>query len=409
VNLLSRDQTKDQEQAAGLLWSLAASSSEAAALVAEAGAVPPLVQMLGASTEVCIQASGILSSLARCGRESIVADISDRGLLPLVQLLMHESTGVKREAAGALRSLVTNSRERALAAATAGATGSLVCMLLITPIPGEAQEACGRTEAAAVLRELALVSEEQASAAVAIGAIAPLVDMLDIANANARESVSAAEAAAGALQAIAERSERWANAIMDAGAMCLLVCLLGHGTPEGCTSAAAAIRSLTGGEEPAERKAAAFSAGVVEPLLQLLGPFSALPAEGRSDLLGVLRNLCAGPAERKEALLRAGALTPLARLLAIDGGGEEGALVLTVDDHITIIGALRNLATGSDERKSAVIAAGCLEPLVRLHSNGPAEARTAAASTLRNLASGSVQRRAAILAAGAGGALEQRV
>jgi len=105
------------------------------------------------------------------------------------------------------------------------------------------------------------------------------------------------------------------------------------------------------------------------------------------------------------ALLRAGALTPLVQLLATDGGGE-GPLVLTVDDRITIAGALRNLATGSDERKSAVMAAGCIEPLVRLHANGPPEARTAAASTLRNLATGSVQRRAAILAAGAEGVLE---
>eukprot|EP01052_Picozoa_sp_SAG31_P050035 SAG31_NODE_11237_length_1050_cov_4.801262_1_plen_104_part_10 len=81
-------------------------------------------------------------------------------------------------------------------------------------------------------------------------------------------------------------------------------------------------------------------------------------------------------ADNKVAIAQAGALAPLVRLLTEGSANAKEQAVL----------ALQSLAANNADNKVAIAQAGALAPLVRLLTEGSAKAKENAAGALRNLA-----------------------
>ena len=109
VALLGKDSQEElQDEAAAALRALCLGSDENRSDVLAAGAVPPLVALLSSeSAETQEQAAGLLASLAMNG-ETASAIVAASGLLPLIRLCAERSCGIKFEAASALRNLAAH-------------------------------------------------------------------------------------------------------------------------------------------------------------------------------------------------------------------------------------------------------------------------------------------------------------
>lgn len=110
VALLGPDSPAElQDEAAAALRALCLGSDENRSDVLAAGAVPPLVALLSSeSAETQEQAAGLLASLAMNG-ETAAAIVTASGLRPLIRLCAERRCGVQFEAASALRNLAAHS------------------------------------------------------------------------------------------------------------------------------------------------------------------------------------------------------------------------------------------------------------------------------------------------------------
>ncbi|KAG1660384.1 hypothetical protein FOA52_007289 [Chlamydomonas sp. UWO 241] len=159
------DGAEDQRNALGIISHLSFwGSGERVAAVTSAGAIPPLVQLLGSGSaaEVQEKAAQALWGLSRVDAMNAVAIAAAGAISPLVQLLGPGSpAGVREKAAGALETLAKN-RENAVTIVAAGAIPALLQLLS----RGSSAEA---TSAAAALWCLSQ-NDENAAAFAAAGA-----------------------------------------------------------------------------------------------------------------------------------------------------------------------------------------------------------------------------------------------
>ena len=144
--------------------------------VEKAGAVKPLVTLLGDGHgepgPAQQAAAGVLAELVRT-QESRRAAVAAGGVAPLVAMLQSAAVDTRAAAAGALARLAT-SRE---ASSTIGAVGIEPLVILLKETGDGVAEANARRHAASTLWYL-VADEANAGAAVALGAVTSLVTML---------------------------------------------------------------------------------------------------------------------------------------------------------------------------------------------------------------------------------------
>eukprot|EP00900_Chrysochromulina_parva_P014719 jgi/Chrpa1/23248/Chrysochromulina_OHIO_Genome00027473-RA len=240
--------------------------------LAAAGALPPLVAMLGDGTaEERAAAAEALGKLAR--NDANKAAIAAAGAIePLVALVRDGDREGKVNAAGALGNLVAGDDAIKAAMAAAGAIELLVTLV-------RDSDARGKAYAAFVLGNLAGGDDAIVAAIVATGAIEPLVALVRDGDAEGKAD------AAFALWSLAVGDDA-IKAIAAAGAIEPLVALVRDGDAEGKAYAAGALWSLAAGDDAI--KAAIAAAGAIEPLVALVRDGD---AEGKADAATALWSL----------------------------------------------------------------------------------------------------------------------
>ena len=206
--------------AAGALWSLAAGSEESQGIVAEEGAIEPLVQILSVKRK---HAGASNAQIKACGALAAVADGS-----PVNQDAM--------TAAGGIAPLVA---------------------LLDTCHSGVVQ-----AHAATALAELTRDHQGNQRAVADAGAVVPLIEMLKSESEDKRD-LSSKEAAAGALWKLSSQNFEIQTAVAKAGGITPLAALLGSGSSTAQKQAAGALGSLALDNEENEQ---AISTMIIELL-----------------------------------------------------------------------------------------------------------------------------------------------
>mmetsp|Transcript_48426 Transcript_48426/g.114342 ORF Transcript_48426/g.114342 Transcript_48426/m.114342 type:complete len:680 (+) Transcript_48426:155-2194(+) len=229
VKLLAPGDPMVQASAAGALWNLAANEQNKFA-IAQAGAIQPLVAMLYSDVrEAQLSAAGALQNLCvNASNKKTVAAAG--GVEALMMLLSDKDRHVKAKAAGALQSLAVD-EENQKKIKSLGAI-PLITKLLSSRTP-EVQ-----SNAAGALHNLAVNDEEAQEAVATAGAIPPLISLMQ----NASPDLQAK--AAATVWSIAGREEN-RKRIMEAGGIPPLVKMIQSNHLDCQSKASGAIRCLT--------------------------------------------------------------------------------------------------------------------------------------------------------------------
>jgi hypothetical protein len=287
------------EEVAGALTNLADTNEDNQEAIGKAGAVAPLIKLLGSGVPKSGQeeAAGTLMNLA--ASEANKAKMVSAGVLgPLLALLSTGTVATQEHAAGCLANLANGHDEHQTAIIKAGAIEPLLSLLSVTGggEPGAPHGVAARASSALLLLCL---RKDGADAAMRAGGVAKLTTALE-------RGVSEA---AGALMNLALHSADAQQAILTGGALPLLVEMLSAGTPAGQEEAAGAIMNLVT-NAPHNQKPVA-DAGAVLPLVMLLS-FGDTPT-AKEQAAAALGNLALGNAPLRKAIVGAQACPPLDR------------------------------------------------------------------------------------------------
>ncbi|KAG1669385.1 hypothetical protein FOA52_004036 [Chlamydomonas sp. UWO 241] len=162
------------------------------------------------------------------------------------------------------------------------------------------------------------------------------------------------------------------TAITTAGAIPLLVQLLGQHSPITVQAAAKTLAELA--LSHAQNQATVAAAGAILPLVRLLGQHSS--ASVQVAAAGTLRVLTYTHAGNQSDITAAGAIAPLIQLL-----GQHSP----ADVQLTAANALAALALSHAENQAAIAAAGAIPAMVQLHGQHSSEDVQRAASYTLNI------------------------
>mmetsp|Transcript_24740 Transcript_24740/g.41341 ORF Transcript_24740/g.41341 Transcript_24740/m.41341 type:complete len:694 (+) Transcript_24740:414-2495(+) len=344
--------------------------------VVEAGALPPLMELLrSGSDEARANAAEVLGNLTFDDDDMETVDFVAAGAIPgLVEMLRGGSDEGRGKAAWVLRKLMASNHANKAAVTEASALPPLVELLRT----GSKE---GRANAAGALGILLSGNDTSSRVAVAKADAMPLlVELLRCGSNEGRAE------AAGALSNLGCDDANKA-AIVAAGGIAPLVELLGGGLEEGRAKAAAALANIASSDDA--KKTAVVWVGALAPLVKVLRCGS---EKGKEAAAWVLGNLSTGNQANKSAIVAAAALHPLVHLIQY-GSSEEG--------KAKAAWVLGNLTAGNHDNKAAVAKAGAIPPLVQLLRRGSDEGKAKAAWALGSLAAGNDANRSAVAEAGA--------
>ena len=320
--------------------------------IAEAGAIVPLVALLGGKEgpEAQEEAAGALFALSDHERNRMAITEAD-GIGWLVMLLGCDNPRAREHAEGALVRLSMDNANRVLI------IKKLVDMLKDTG--NSAQE-----QAAAALANLARESQDNRKSIVDANGVGPLLDLLESASAKAKEN------SVSAIMEICRNSRENQNMIAKAnegtGIARLVGVILGFSTltmkdpaaAQLCTLAASAIREMA--KHNKKNKDAIAAEGGIAPLVTMLASAS---SQMQANAAGALAHLARDHFANQAAIAKTGAVGPLCTLV------REGAAE-TKDKSASAIWAL---STDNAPNKDTIAKLGGIDPLVGLLVTGTSE------------------------------------
>ena len=285
VAVLDARNASAQMRAAAALAVLSSRNTTYRSAIMEAGAIPPLVRLLGDGLRVendtpQERAACVLADLARSG-ESKEEIVEAGGIEPLVRMLGSSSSNAQSGAAAALMHLSSNGDNK-IAIAQAGGIVRLVTLLSNDANPE------GKAYAAACLRLLATSTENKVDI-IQAGGIVHLVQMMK----NEDTSPEAIESAAAVLSEIARTQQANKTAIVDAGGIEPLVKAAECGSPGAKKCSAATLWGLA---QSSDYKLRITEAGAIAPLVGLLKQ----PGEAQSYAVATLSMLAEIGESRKQ-------------------------------------------------------------------------------------------------------------
>ena len=438
VLLLSSENLVAQVRGAHALWDLASDQPTSPVAILNAGALLPLVKMLGSGApEARVEAAGALSTLALNSPQNQLAiaiglvamlgtgdeEAAEHVTELLIELCNDSSARIAIAKAGAIHKLVNqlkakSIRAQELAAATlaaltadpqrgsknanecaaAGGVGQLISLFEASSL--EAQQ-----HAAAVLADMTANSRENQEDLLSSGGIDPLVKMLS-SNADADAKADAA----GALWSVSTSGRTPQTKIVDAGAVVPLVTLLSETDPRVLLKAAGALAGLTTGH--AENQDAISAAGAIKPLVNLLkARDSSLISlhqrrkckESRAELLAqvqanaasALSELSDGHTSNQSRVADEGGVDLLIALLCMD---NDDAPRWTLFAKEMAASALWMLSNTNHHNQGLVAQASGIGPLVELLGSDSKVAQTNAAGALAAMSKDNPENEVAIAA-----------
>ena len=371
-----------REEAAGALWALTAGSADNQQIIAKAGGIAPLVNLLAiGSARAQEQTAGALSSLGfeNDENEALICQL-------LVKLLSSAEKSESTKAARAIARLARAHSSNQAAIARAGGTKILVS--LVTVEDGGAKKLLGSKasdpstvemlrETASALWEMAANHPTNQLAIAAEGGIPPLIALLS-------HSPEIHRDAAGALWSLAANATNQA-AIAEAGGIAPLVALLSNVHNKAAQDTAAGALCVLSGLP--ENRDAIAKAGGIPTLVALFGAGS---ADAAAQAAPALEALAEGSSSNQKAIAY-----ELVELLA----GKKWSGFLSVaakanaQEHATRL--LRDLAVDPTKR-GAIADAGAVPQLVKQLRDGTEAGQGMAAGALSQIALQSTEHRSGV-------------
>ncbi|EKX51785.1 hypothetical protein GUITHDRAFT_102391 [Guillardia theta CCMP2712] len=311
--LMNQIETGDADQKAYAAMELQtmALDSRSQVLMAQNGAIGPLVKLLQPGDPmVQASAAGALWNLA-ANEQNKFAIAQAGAIQPLVAMLYSDVREAQLSAAGALQNLCVNAANKKTVAAAGGIEA---LMMLLSD-----KDRHVKAKAAGALQSLA-VDEENQKKIKSLGAIPLITKLLSSRTAEVQSN------AAGALHNLAVNDEDAQEAVAMAGAIPPLVSLMQNGSPDLQAKAAATIWSIAGREDNRKR---IMEAGGIPPLIRMI---QSNHLDCQSKASGAIRCLTMSSFTRPE-FEKSGAIPHLVVLLS--SGNQEVT--------INAAGALENL------------------------------------------------------------------
>lgn len=373
-----------RQQAAAAISLLAHNNGKSQQVIAQAGGIEPLIQILlpdrADSIESREHAAAALSDLALL-QPNRVTIVEGGGIDPIVLLLKEGASNGKRNAAAALARLATGSDEIATAIAHAGAIAPLVDLLSGAHGDG-AQE-----EGADALFALA-GNEGNRLAITEVGGIGPLVVLLGSTNSKARGH------AEGALVRLSIESAN--RAIIIKKLVGMLHVEEGHSGDAGAQEqAAAALANLA--SDSAENRMSIVDAGGIEPLLTLLKNESRLAME---NAVSAITQLAYKSDKIQRAIADVGGI-PLISNVLVSASSNVKEMAAAAQLCSKAARAISQLAERNKENQDKISEAGAIQPLVAMLGSPNPEHQANAALALSELSAGNQANQAAIARTGA--------
>mmetsp|Transcript_12426 Transcript_12426/g.28592 ORF Transcript_12426/g.28592 Transcript_12426/m.28592 type:complete len:667 (-) Transcript_12426:77-2077(-) len=301
----------DQKAYAAMELQTMALDSRSQVLMAQNGAIGPLVKLLQPGDPmVQASAAGALWNLA-ANEQNKFAIAQAGAIQPLVAMLYSDVREAQLSAAGALQNLCVNAANKKTVAAAGGIEA---LMMLLSD-----KDRHVKAKAAGALQSLA-VDEENQKKIKSLGAIPLITKLLSSRTAEVQSN------AAGALHNLAVNDEDAQEAVAMAGAIPPLVSLMQNGSPDLQAKAAATIWSIAGREDNRKR---IMEAGGIPPLIRMI---QSNHLDCQSKASGAIRCLTMSSFTRPE-FEKSGAIPHLVVLLS--SGNQEVT--------INAAGALENL------------------------------------------------------------------
>lgn len=346
VQVLGDEHNDTKKYAARAFGRLSKDHVETQEVIANAGAIEPLVKLLegDCGEEAQEEAAGALFSLADHEKNRLAITEAD-GISWLVMLLCHVNKRAREHAEGALVRLSIENANR---------------VLIIRKLVGMLQDsgAAAQEQSAAALANLARESEDNRKSIVEANGIVPLLAVLESTSAKAKEN------AVGAIKELCRNSKANQSLIAKAGGIPKLVGVMvgfsGNTMKDAslvklCTLAASAIKEMAKGNR--KNQDAITEAGAIVPLVAMLG---SLDPQMQANSAGALANLARNHSENQGSIARTGAVAPLC--LLVREGSEE-----TKDKSAS---AIWSLATDHGPNKDTIAKLGGIDPLLGLLVTG---------------------------------------
>lgn len=411
VNLLSAESVGAQRRTAKVLSKLAASNKGAPVIIVNAGAISPLVSLLAnGALEVKVAVADALKNLSLHSPETQLAiatgivgllgnhslETQEHVTMLLLVLTSNRDNCIAIAKTSAIGRLVTQLKSGSmktqelsaavlarLAASADRNVEAIGAASAMKPLLGLLREvsAMAQSYVAAILSDLARISVQNKNAIVSEGAIEPLVEILAAEDPPPPEGASAlsrwkraaaivepasllpsdadplyaltmakAEAASALLNLSVEQPQTQ-KAIADAGAIELVVRLLGSANDHARMKAAGAITALSAGSK--ENQEAFEKNKAITKLVELLDPN--VSDEVHSEVAAAISALCTDNSHNQNMVTKADGIRPLVAILA--GEAKDGAKEATAQ-------ALEALTTGNYQNQVAIADADGIAPLL---------------------------------------------
>lgn len=394
IKTAKEDQAEVKAEVAGALWSLS-EDPKIKIVIAEAGTIPPLVQLLGNGDDRAREhASQTLASLGLNNQQNQI-QITQL----LIELLMSGIESAQQRAVHALQRLVTENPNSHEAIASAGNPGNLVELLTIG-IP-EAKDY-------AIWALSLSITEENQSVVAEAGGVQPLINQL-----SDRRVVIQHEAAAALAKLCANNDETRA-AITKAGGVRPLIHLLDPSAVSATVPAAVAVPDRGGGSSASTEVAQSVTStndaeddgkdtgsAVNQDVDSIRADAAPAPQEVIADTSHVkrlVRDESVGSPRSKEIMLEKAAAA-LANLALDSSARDEIVAAGGIAPLVTLLKkngrnakkfsatAMARLSTDHEATQSAIAGSGAILPLVDLldGNEGP-DAQEEAAGALYALA-----------------------
>ena len=346
---------KTQSSAANALARLSAGNTANKEAIASEGAVAPLLQLLnGANVAAQCHAATAIAELSEENAEVQQSVAKAGGIFPLLSLLSGRSSWAQASAARALARLSFGNRDNQEAIARMNGVQPLVAMI------GSSNDADVQAMAALALAEICRGNQENQFAVADFGALGQLVVLIR----NGTEEVKAE--VAGALWTLSDGNAANKVSIASSGGIAPLVQLLATGGPRGNEYATFALLALGLGNVDNQSQ-------ITSLLVGLLGAGS---LQAMSSAAAALWRLVQDNPTSQQEIARAGAAADLITLLK---KGEAEAREY----------ALWSLSLSIDEgNQSVVLGEGGVKPLISVLRGDDQTAREQAAAALHLLAKG---------------------
>eukprot|EP00798_Chlamydomonas_sp_ICE-L_P022547 gene22547-biopygen31211 len=361
VALLSPEIPHDiQEDVAGALACLTSHGPDIQGMMGAAGAIPPLVALLSASTAAGVQETVGVNAMAAVALANLVANntanqvkLISAGAIPHLVALLSANTpaGVQEMAARAPSNLVTNTTGNEVKVASAAATPPLVASS-----SASRPAICVQKTAALALSNLVCSSPQNQGKVAAAGAIPPLVALLSTSTSECPQ-----EQAANALVNLIDDHHDNQAKMVSVGRIPLLVELL-SAQPDLQGHILKSLKQIAACNT--DNRKLVVAADAISPLVGLMTNPCAT-AYVFSGASSIIKALLSDPLVRV-MLTSARSFLPLVGLLQVDFPGGMLGWIGTILSH---------LASTSHSIRRELAAAGIILPLlaVRAASSTPRE------------------------------------